>query len=91
MRAEEILWLPFEGNEENEGNEVMEVPVLKVKDVFLPGAAVTLQVTSDSRELYNEMLLSGSRYVAAALYNQQEMAAFGTLLYLEAPLKSDLI
>ncbi|CAJ1417339.1 unnamed protein product [Effrenium voratum] len=78
-----LLWLTSE-EVAGEGAEVLELPVLPVEDVHMPGASVTLEV-KDVRSLYDSLLLSGSRFVATALFNEerQEMAAVGTLLYLE--------
>ncbi|CAK9037813.1 Serine/threonine-protein phosphatase PGAM5, partial [Durusdinium trenchii] len=81
-----IVWLASENGKEDVIGEVLELPVLPVEDVYLPGAPVILQVTDPSvRNLYDSLLLSGGRYVATVLFNQESsaMAAVGTLLYLE--------
>lgn len=85
--ADGVLWLGQEDLEDLKSTSQMsELPVLPVEDVYLPGAPVTLQVTDPLVcELYDNLLLSGGRYVATVLCSEdrRQMAAFGTLLYLE--------
>ena len=56
--SNDIQWLPSEAGEAKvEASGEVEVPLLLVEDVYLPGAPVTLPVADEStRQLYDCML-----------------------------------
>ena len=55
---DDVQWLPEEASLESEGK--VEIPLLLVEDVYLPGAPVVLPVADVStKKLYDSMLAPG--------------------------------
>jgi len=84
VTGDDVQWLPQEASLESEGE--VQIPLLLVEDVYLPGAPVALPVADMStKKLYDSLLAAGGRYLGAVLYNkeQNQTAAYATLLYLE--------